>query len=156
MQAVTKIVFCVACADFVAPYSVVGIDPNHVGPGQPDYRRNRRVVERRWRWCQCERVGTRWRDAEAGQLEVSALDGPSGLRIIGLNNVFLQMAVEQPPAGHRQWRGLHELAAGSVGPQYLFHQERRACWAVVIAAGETGDVHFVPYAEASRPATVGG
>ncbi len=129
----TKAALCCCCADLVSPYASCQSD-------------------RRWRWCQCDELGVRWRDGERGLLEVTALHGPDYVRVVGVNNLFLQAAVSIPPGGGyrtpEQWRALHDLACDRVEPHYLFHKDNRACWALVVRIGESGDVTFVPYPQA--------
>ena len=129
--AVTKAVLCRACADVVAPYRSWATD-------------------RRWRWCQCTAVGTRWVDGGRGMLEVSAAGGPDGVRVLGLNNLFLHLAAADDtdvlyPRTARQWRVAHEVTCREVEPGYLFHAQRRDCWAVVVRVGDSADVVFVDY-----------
>ena len=128
----TKAALCIACYDIVSPYR--------------DWTTNRA-----WRWCQCDYTAVRWRDGDQGLLEVTSLHGPDGLRVIGLNNMFLQLATIQDhevPHGRRspeQWRALHQLCSRRVPANYLFHETNRDCWALVIRVGESGDVTFVAY-----------
>ena len=75
------------------------------------------------------------------------MNGPDFLRVIGINNWFLEQACE----GFRtpeQWRVLHKLSTELVDKYYLFHHENRACWALMIRPGETGDVFAIKYEEA--------
>jgi len=143
---VTKAALCITCSDIVSPYRddgglVVGAEPGS------------------WRWCQCTETGVRWRDGARGLVEVTSLHGPAQVRVIGINNMFLGLAVTSPPDGSsrtgEQWRALHQFACERVEPNYLFHADNRACWALVVRVGESGDVFFMPYAEA-RAAAVGG
>lgn len=122
----TKAVLCTDCFDIVAPYR--------------DWQTNQS-----WRWCQCDHTGTRWRDGTRGELEVTSQRGPDGVRVLGLNNSFLEHAVRALPRSPEEWRLLHQAAADSVPPNYLFHADQRACWALVVAVGESGDVHWLPY-----------
>lgn len=128
----TKAALCISCADLVSPYR--------------DWDR-----DRRWRWCQCDEVGVRWRDGARGLLEVTALHGSDYLRVLGINNAFLQLAVwkyPDSPTGSRtaeQWRNLHDLTCTEIDPYYLFHTDNRNCWALVVRVGETGDVSFIDY-----------
>ncbi len=128
----TKLALCVGCADMVAPYRSW-------------------TTDRRWRWCECGRTGTRWRDGTLGLLEVTSRSGPDGVRIVGLNNWFLQTATQLPAgtmAGH--WRDLHDNSVDECGRNYLFHRDNRACWALVVAVGDTGDVVFADPTEFVR------
>ena len=128
----TKAAFCLNCADIVAPY-------RHEDGG-------------RWRWCDCDAMGVRWRDGERGLLEVTSLGGPNHLRVLGINNNFLPAAVQTgPTCTPDEWRALHQNAAELVEAHYLFHKDKRACWALIVAVGESGDVFFVPYSDAVGP-----
>lgn len=124
-----KVALCVHCTDFVTPLRTWQTD-------------------RSWRWCQCAHTGVRWRDGARGLLEVTSLHGPDQVRVLGLNNLFLQLATADPPARAEWWRELHTAAASAVEPGYLFHAERRACWACVVRVGESSDVTFVGYGQA--------
>jgi hypothetical protein len=129
-----KIALCVHCTDFVTP------------------RRNW-SVDRAWRWCQCGHTGVRWRDGARGLLEVTSLHGHDGVRVVGMNNLFLQKAVIAPQArgglSFPEWRDLHQTCAQAVEPGYLFHVDKRDCWALIVQVGESGDVTFVDYGQAT-------
>jgi hypothetical protein len=126
----TKAALCVHCSDIVSPHRYWQAD-------------------RLWRWCECDSVGVRWRDGERGLLEVTALHGPEGVRVIGINNQFLVAAVQTGSTMTAdEWRVLHDASTEMVDPHYLFHKERRACWALVVRVGESGDVTFVPFPDA--------
>lgn len=129
-----KAAFCCNCGDIIAPF------------------RNWRTI-RDWRWCQCGHTGLRWTNGDRGLLEVTSFDGRTGLRVIGLNNSFLAGAAVNPPQDGDQWRDLHAESVAAVSEHYLFHQSRRACWAVLIRPGETGDVTFTEYEETLCPAS---
>lgn len=125
----TKAIICVQCSDIAAPY--------------PDPARG-------WRWCACNKAAARWRDPAYGLLDVTAIHGEHAVRVLGLNNNFLTDAVNghawgDPDGIHEEWRLLHDKHAEEVPSNYLFHEDKRACWAVVIRPGETGDVRFVDY-----------
>ena len=132
----TKAALCLNCADIFSPY---------------------RHDTERWRWCACKGAGVRWRDGERGLLEVTSVGGPDQLRVIGINNNYLALAVQDGPGrGSGQpgswWREAHEASTELVEPHYLFHKDKRACWALVVAVGESGDVFFVPYPDAAPAA----
>jgi hypothetical protein len=135
---VTKAALCVHCSDIVSPHR--------------DWQTNRD-----WRWCECGHAAVRWRDGARGLIEVTALHGSDHVRVLGINNLFLTAAVSTNPysedgrRNEKQWRALHELACERVEPNYLFHKDRRNCWVLVVRVGESGDVTFVPYAEARYP-----
>lgn len=123
----TKAAYCTHCSDIFSPCR--------------DWTANRA-----WRWCQCDHAAVRWLDGARGQLEVTAVHGPEYVRVLGLNNAFLEAAAG--PLGAtltaEEWRVLHARCAEVVQPYYLFHESNRACWALVVAVGESGDVTFVP------------
>ncbi|HET6915758.1 MAG TPA: hypothetical protein VFH56_06665 [Acidimicrobiales bacterium] len=125
----TKAVICKACSDIVSP--------------NPKW-----LEDRSWRWCACLHVATRWRDGSTGQIEVVSLHGPNDLRVIGLNNAVIEYAFAKPPTMSDQWRELHRLQGEMVEPYYLFHKDKRDCWALLVRPGESSDVHVVDYAEA--------
>lgn len=125
----TKAAICTHCWDIVAP------------------RREWRT-DRSWRWCECDHMGIRWRDGAAGLVEVTAMHGPAHLRVLGLNNGFVATAIQAPPGDAEGWRDLHAASCETVGPGYLFHVGRRACWALLVRPGESGDVIFTDYAVA--------
>lgn len=72
--------------------------------------------------------------------------------MIGFSNMFLQAAVAGWRMGE-EWRDLHTQCAQQVEPGYLFHANRRDCWAVIVRVGESGDVTFVPGVRNTTPAT---
>lgn len=128
-----KALFCLSCGDIIAPH------------------RPQLLPDPRWRWCDCGASGVRWEDAERGLLQVTAVNGPEKLRVLGLANTFLETAAgrdDQAPGSTdtmEEWRLLHATVVENVPANYLFHESKRECWAVVIAVGETSDVEFVPY-----------
>ena len=126
-----KASLCLSCTDILAPYG--------------DWQTNRA-----WRWCQCSRVGVRWQDGAKGLLEVTSMDGPDMVRVLGLNNQVLLMASNPglAPRSHEEWRTVHQVTCREVEPHYLFHEAKRDCWALLIRPGETGDVTLVDYPEA--------
>lgn len=125
-EVVTKAALCVHCADIVGPYR--------------NWQTNRD-----WRWCQCLHTGTRWADGTRGLIEVTSVHGPDHVRVVGINNGFLQAAVSGGSGlTEPQWRELHDLSCARVAPGYLFHEGRRRCWALLVAVGESGDVTYVP------------
>lgn len=134
----TKAAICAHCWDIVSP------------------RRAWRT-DRSWRWCECDHTAVRWRDGNRGLLEVTSTHGPTGVRVLGLNNAFLEAAIATGVTmDAEEWRLLHSASTELVEPYYLFHKDRRACWALVCAVGQSSDVTFVDYFEAiaaSRPPT---
>ncbi len=132
-----KAALCVRCADLVAPHR--------------DWETNRA-----WRWCGCGATGCRWRDGTTGVVEITSTTGPDEVRVLGLNNQFLQMAVRGNPltgwvAGDAgDWRTLHHVTTNDVHPRYLFHRTQRDCWALLLQVGDTGDVVFVDYTPTMR------
>lgn len=125
----TKAAICTHCWDIVSPHR--------------DWTTNRA-----WRWCACQHAATRWRDGNQGLLEVSALHGQDFVRVLGLNNSFLMAAFELPkPMSDPWWRNFHHLSTDSVASSYLFHKDRRDCWALLTRVGESGDVFWVDHNE---------
>lgn len=123
--------FCIPCSDFVAPFRAW-------------------QTNRAWRWCQCGEAGVRWRNGEAGLLEVTnRRDDRGAVRVIGIANTFLEAAILQPNRQPNGWRDLHQAVTEQVGSHYLFHAAQRACWVVVLRPGESRDAAFVSYAEAA-------
>lgn len=126
----TKAAWCLACQEIFSP-----------------------PRDETWRFCSppCGHTGVRWRDGRTGQLEVSSLHGPDGMRVLGFNNTFMRLAVapEYRPDSWERWRELHAASTKKVEPHYLFHDDRRACWALIVRCGESGDIHAMPYSEAS-------
>jgi hypothetical protein len=127
----TKVALCISCSDIIAPY-------------------HHWQTDRRWRWCQCDGMAVRWRDGSRGLIEVTSLAGREYVRVIGLNNMFLEQAVGRQTPGGAWWRQLHEDCAELVEPHYLFSKENRNCWAAVVRVDETGDVTFIDYQSARR------
>lgn len=127
----TKAVLCVHCYDILAPFR--------------DWQ-----TSRAWRWCQCDHAGVRWADGAKGLVEVTAVHGPDYVRVIGLNNAFLDLAVH---ARYTEggWRKMHELTCAEVAANYLFHADNRNCWALVVRPGESGDVTYVDWMAAKYP-----
>ena len=123
-----KALFCTRCADVLAPF-------RHSGQTET------------WRYCQCGEAAVRWRDGDRGLLEVAAVYGPSSIRVIGVNNVFLGMATAGPSVGEyhtaEQWRNMHDYQGKTVEPHYLFHTDKRNCWAVITRIGESGDIFYI-------------
>jgi hypothetical protein len=136
----TKAAICVHCWDIISPYRYWETD-------------------RRWRWCECEHAAVRWRDGYRGLLEVTTLHGPDHVRVLGINNSFLTAAIQSGSAfSPDEWREFHTASTDAVAPNYLFHKDKRACWALLIAIGESGDVTYVPPGEVltAAPAVSGG
>jgi hypothetical protein len=124
----TKAALCTHCSDIVAPYR--------------DWR-----INRAWRWCECDHMGVRWVDGARGLFEVTAMHGEEHVRVIGINNGFLENAVRMDLT-EPEWRELHTASTEAIASNYLFHKDKRACWALIVRVGESGDVAFAPYAVA--------
>lgn len=123
----TKAAICIHCWDIVTPHR--------------DWEANRA-----WRWCSCQHAAARWRDGSQGLLEVSALHGPDFVRVLGLNNSFLMASSELPkPMSDAWWQEFHAASTAHVPQSYLFHKDRRDCWAVLIRIGESGDVFWIDH-----------
>lgn len=117
-----KAMLCLECSDILAPYLENG----------------------RWRYCACGSSAMRWTDGRAGKAEVSNFNG-NGPLIIGLDNAFLSAGVRGRHLSAAAWRGLHAGTTESVEKHYLFHRERRDCWALIVHPGDTGDVTWSPW-----------
>jgi len=127
----TKAAICVPCSDIFSP--------------RRDWR-----TDRSWTWCQCEATAVRWRDGGQGQLEVTSLHGPQDVRVLGLANNFLLAGITGGRRTGDAWRLLHSEMTGTIDSHYLFHKERRGCWALIVAVGESSDVRFTSFSEAIR------
>lgn len=121
-----KVLYCLTCSTIISPFS------------SPD----------RVRWCDCGQACVRWIDPYAGKLEVKAMNLDK-VRVIGMDNRMLAATQVGPPDGPGQrpdknewWRNMH-TATTSNAPGYLFSQELRSCWAVIIRSGESGDVEWI-------------
>ncbi|HEV8653136.1 MAG TPA: hypothetical protein VG276_28020 [Actinomycetes bacterium] len=129
----TKAAICAACWDIVSP-------------------RRAWETDRSWRWCECDHIGVRWRDGALGLLEVASLHGADGVRVLGLNNMFLEEGMRTRDADPQGWRAWHEATCEQVEPHYLFHKDKRNCWALLVRPGESGDVFLMDYLTAKREA----
>jgi len=129
---VTKAAICTHCSDIFSPLR--------------DWQ-----TDRSWRWCQCVHSGVRWADGARGLIEVTSMHGPAHVRVLGVNNSFLGLAVNTLLADAAAWRALHERTCAEVQPHYLFHAEKRNCWALIVRPGESGDITFVDWAAARYP-----
>lgn len=99
-----------------------------------------------WRYCECGKSATRWRDGPRGLIEVSSRYSASRVRVIGLNNGFITKAIVQGQhLNPEMWRELHQHEADTVPPGYLFHADKRACWALIVRVGESGDIFYVDW-----------
>jgi hypothetical protein len=98
-------------------------------------------VDGSWTHCDCGQSGIRWVDPQKGVAEMWAVDA-FYVRLLGLNNQVLTMPIV-PKVGlpDEQWRRLHKLSCEQ-SEGYLFHTDRRDCWAVVTWPGESSDVTF--------------
>lgn len=97
-----------------------------------------------WRWCDCGNAAIRWTDPVRGKAEVWA-ENRRDVRIIGLHNGMLQLPFETVGSMINDWDGwreLHQHLADAVDPGYLFHADKRACWAVVIRPGDSNDTRY--------------
>lgn len=118
-----KVLVCMDCSDIVAPYREDG----------------------KWRRCQCGRSAVTWTSGNQGLLLLSHKYNRSKVRVLGLNNAFFITALEGGITSAETWRMIHQASIEEVEPHYLFHKNNRACWACVIAVGETGDVTFIAW-----------
>jgi hypothetical protein len=115
-----KVLWCAACSSFHSPHPQAG----------------------KWRACDCGQAQVTWLDPQRGLLEVRA-DNLDHVRVIGLNNVMLAAAFGGlrgiTGSADEHWRETHqEVCAAS--PGYLFHTDRRDCWALIVAKHESGDI----------------
>lgn len=111
-----KALFCANCNDIRAPNPINGV----------------------WSFCSCEKSAIRWVDGSHGRAEVKAID-KSMVRVIGIDNTFLQFAFHDSVHTDAEWRDLHIMETNrAVG--YLFHVSRRNCGMVIFRVGETSDV----------------
>lgn len=95
-----------------------------------------------WRWCDCGNAAIRWIDAVRGIVEVWA-DVRELVRVIGFNNHMLELAYRPGGSlGDEMWRTLHAHTAHVIPERYLFHEDKRACWAVIFRPGETSDSRY--------------
>lgn len=121
-----KALFCPMCADILAPYRKAGEE---------------------WRLCQCGHSAVRWRDPYHGTLDVSSASPNHQPIVIGFNNQFLTEGAQLGRLDAQGWRELHERTCTDVERNYLFHKERRDCWALIVRQGESGDVFYLPWSE---------
>ncbi len=101
-------------------------------------------LDRTWTPCDCGQAAVRWTDPQGGIAEVWAVDRLY-VRLLGLHNQVLMHPIVPGlgnPGGDAGWRHLHQLTC-SQAEGYLFHSDRRDCWAVVTYPGESSDVTFV-------------
>jgi len=108
-----------------------------------------------WGSCRCGNASARWLDSTQGTVEVRAADR-SKVRIIGMHNGFLRGAYWSefyaPPV---YWRELHETICQEADG-YLFHADKRCCWACVIQVGESNDVFWAADEPPTSPPPTGG
>lgn len=121
-----KVLYCLTCTTIISPFP------------SPD----------RVRFCDCGQACVRWIDPYTGKLEVKAVDLEK-VRVIGLANTMLEAATLGPPdgSGYRPdknfwWRGQHRVTTENT-TGYLFSQELRNCWAIIIKEGESGDITWI-------------
>lgn len=96
-----------------------------------------------WTHCDCGQSAIRWVDPQQGTAEMWAVDA-FYVRLLGLHNDVLmrpQVPGWPTPGGDAAWRHLHEVVCRDA-EGYLFHSDRRDCWAVVTWPGESTDVTF--------------
>lgn len=130
-----KALLCLLCADVVTPHREWRTNPA-------------------WRWCEGGHAATRWTDGDRGLIEVTATHGADYIRVLGLSNTMIEATIGLRNAGltDEEWRDLHTRSTDDVAPHYLFHKEKRGCWALIVRVGESGDVTFVPAGDVPRPA----
>lgn len=109
-----KLVFCLKCCDIRSPNK-----------------------DESYTVCNCGNVIFRWSDPERGILKLKARDR-NLVRVIGLNNQML-LADINVKFNDDGWKEIHQKSCEeSTG--YLFHKDKRNCWAVVIRVGQSSDV----------------
>jgi len=100
-------------------------------------------TDKSWTHCACGQSAIRWVNPERGTAEMWAVE-PLYVRLLGLHNEILarpQIPGMPTPGGDEMWRHLHEVVCANADG-YLFHKDRRNCWAVVTWPGESSDVTF--------------
>lgn len=125
----TKAAMCLTCGQIIGPR-----------PRQADWSI--------WTWCAkpCMHSAVRWRDGQAGVLEVTSLHGKEDVVVVGLHNGMfgaLSKSTFENPLSDAEWRAAHALCTNA--PGYLFDKSRRECWAALVRVGESNDVWFVEY-----------
>jgi len=101
-----------------------------------------------WTNCRCGNSEARWLDVDTGSVRCRAKD-QRGLRIIGMNNMFLLAGSKGPSYADLKvsdrwawWRKLHETATAIEG--LIFDHNKRACWATIMKVGDTPDITWEP------------
>lgn len=114
-------------------------------------------TNQQWTHCDCGQSAIRWVDPTKGIAEMWAVEA-FYVRLLGLHNEILctpQIVGVPRTGGDASWRHLHEVVCANADG-YLFHKDRRNCWAVVTWPGESTDVTFraePPMADAAQPPT---
>jgi hypothetical protein len=99
-----------------------------------------------WRLCRCQTAAVRWADPERGILQATAAGDRQFVRVLGFDNYFLTADLHRAqPLTNEQWREQHANETRMVGPNYLFHETKRACPFVIIAPGESSDTSWVEW-----------
>jgi hypothetical protein len=114
-----KIMYCMACGEMRSPEK----------------------TGKEFRECGCGNMRVKWLDPQRGRLLILAKNLDVA-RVIGMNNQMFGLSAEPSPPSDAQWREFHELMCkGADG--YIFHAEKRNCWACVVRAGDTTDITWI-------------
>lgn len=92
-------------------------------------------------FCRCGNIEARWEDPHRGTVRVKAHKDRDSVRFIGLNNSFIRLVYDAPRHDHQHHKESHNLAC-DMAQGYLFHKEKRNCWAVVTRVGESNDIRW--------------
>lgn len=114
-----KVLYCARCGTIKGP----GM------PGAPEM-------------CKCGYCRATWEDPKAGKLLVEYIGTPEHVRVIGMSNTILQLAIG-PRLTDAEWKEAFAKHAKECPNYYLFCEDKRNSWACPIGPGETGDVRWV-------------
>lgn len=92
-----------------------------------------------WTPCECGNVFAKWLDPDAGTVVVAARV-KERVRLLGLNNRYLEAALLGRNLSWERFRELHDMATEA--PNFLFDKSRIACWAAVVEVGRSNDVRW--------------
>lgn len=102
-----------------------------------------RQADDTWTICECGNAAARWIDPWRGTVEFDGRKATERSRcfILGLNNHLLEPALRGELGMFQDFREYHELATNAPGS--VFDKSRASCWAVLVRAGQTGDVTWL-------------
>lgn len=80
--------------------------------------------------------------------------GADHVRIVGLNNAFLEGTAHGMNLSDADWRGVHEATCAQVERRYVFHESKRNCWAALLRIGDTADITLIDFETAKGHAGV--